>query len=187
MEEPIKLWQLIAATVLALMPYLIQLYNGRTTAQEKRRKELQEEREKERQEKEKERKAAEDAEETTWKRVVSEYERALQRAHKLEQENEQLRPLALQNAVLEQKMSQCKEDKEDWKSHAERLEQQLKENNIIPLPFKRNPREDTGESLKTISRKMKAIKENHMPPMELEHPTLIFPPIQGSGKGAKQE
>lgn len=113
-----------------------------------------------------------------WDRVVREYDRTLERANKLEHENDALRPLALANAILEQKMTQCREDKEDWKAHAVSLEEQLQEHNIIPRPFRRLPREgDTGEKLKTVSRKMKAIKENHEPERKEEgSPTLVFPP-----------
>lgn len=178
MEQPVTLQQLIygviTTIVIALAPQLYNIYNRRLEAQEKKRTSDAEEREKERQ-------AEATAEETTWKRVVSEYERALERAHKLEEENEQLRPLALQNAVLEQKMNQCKEDKEDWKAHALRLETQLQENNIVPIPFRRNPREDTGEHLKTISQKMRALKETHEATPTEGSPTLIFPPVKEEG------
>lgn len=175
MSEPITLQQfifgIITTLVVALAPQLYNIYNRRLEAQEKRRASDMEA-------KEKERLAEASAEETTWKRVVGEFERAIERAHRLEEENEQLRPLALQNAVLEQKMRQCAEDKTDWKDHAMRLEQQLQENNIIPLPFRRNPREDTGEQLKTVSRKMKAIKDTHKIDATVESPTLVFPSIK---------
>lgn len=179
MEQPITLQQfifgIITTIVVALAPQLYNIYNRHMEAQEKKRTLDADARERERM-------AESTAEETTWKRVVSEYERALDRAHKLEIENEQLRPLALQNAVMEQKMTQCKEDKEDWKSHAERLEEQLKEKNIIPVPFRRLVREETGERLKTISKKMKAIKDNHIADTSTDSPTLVFPVVPTEGE-----
>lgn len=127
-----------------------------------------------------------------WDRVVQEYERQIERNGKLEQENEQLRPLALANAILEQNIRLCREDKEDWKSHATSLEEQLMQNNIIPRPFKRLPREgDTQERLKTVSQKMKAIRETHAEengkPASEGSPTLIFPPVAGSGPGKEEQ
>lgn len=179
MEAPVTWTQLIIAVIFVLVttlsPQMYSIY-----------KQKQESKTKEREDKLREKQMEIDAEETTWKRVISEYERTIERAHKLEQENEQLRPLALQNAVLEQKMKQCKEDKEDWKSHSEKLEVQLQENNIVPVPFKRNPREDTGQQLKTVSRKMKAIKDTHATETNGEgSPTLIFPPATTTREGEK--
>ena len=164
---------IITTIVVALSPQLYNIYKSRLDAQEQKRKDDLEA-------KEKERTAQDTAEETTWKRVVSEYERALGSVHRLEKELEQLRPLALQNAILEQKMTQCREDKEDHKAHSEKLEEQLKEHNIIPIPFKRIVRETTDE-LKTVSRKMKAIKENHIGdlPSSDGSPTLVFPKEEG--------
>ena len=149
METQITPLQFWLGIMTILLPQIYNIYNRYQEAQEKKRVIVQEAEEKERQ-------AEATAGETTWKRVVSEYERALSQVQRLEVEIGGLRPLALQNAVLEQKMKQCSEDKADWKDHAVRLEEQLKEHNIIPLPFKRNPREDTGEqNLKTVSRKMR--------------------------------
>lgn len=128
-----------------------------------------------------------DKEDKAWDTVVNEYNRQLERGQKLEAELEQLRPLALTNAVMEQKMKQCKEDKEDWKAHALSLEAQLTEHNIIPRPFKRLPRDESDtDKLKTISRKMKAIKENHeVDKVATEgSPTLVFPtpPVTKDGE-----
>lgn len=120
---------------------------------------------------------AEDAkDEQAWDRVLKEYERALDRNTRLEKELEALRPLALQNAVLEQKMMQCREDKEDWKTHSISLEEQLAANNIIPRPFRRLPRsEENTDKLKTISQKMQAIKMDAGVSAAKESPTLVFP------------
>jgi predicted transcriptional regulator len=179
-EVPVTWTQLIITVifllVVTLSPQFYQIYNRRLEAQEKKRVE-------DAAQKEKERNAQDTAEETTWKRVVSEYERALDSVHNKEEELKQLRPLALQNAVLEQRMAQCKEDKEDWKAHALRLETQLQEQNIIPLPFRRNPREDTGEQLKTVSQKMRTIKDNHTGNATVDSPTLIFPPAPVKEEG----
>ena len=176
METPVTWNQLIIACIFILVttlaPQIYQIYSRRLEAQEKKR--IDDEAAKE-----KERSAQDIAEETTWKRVVSEYDRALAQVQRNEEEIRQLRPLALQNAILEQKILQCKEDKEDWKAHAIRLEKQLTEKNIIPVPFRRNPREDTGEQLKTISQKMKTIKDSHAQDAPIESPTLTFPPVEG--------
>jgi membrane-associated HD superfamily phosphohydrolase len=188
-EVPVTWTQLIITVVFVLVvvvsPQLYNIYKAKLEAQEKKRILDAETKEKEREAKEKERTAQDTAEETTWKRVVSEYERALESVHRLEKELEQLRPLALQNAVLETKMNQCREDKEDWKAHSIRLEEQLIEKNIIPIPFRRSPREDTGQQLKTVSKRMKAIR-NNMTESEYNasegSPTLVFPAIKKEGE-----
>lgn len=174
--ENINTLQFWLGIAILLAPQLFNIYNRYQQGRKEQREDAL-----------KEKQAEMDAEETTWKRVISEYERTIQRANKLEQESEQLRPLALQNAVLEQKMKQCKEDKEDWKSHAERLDAQLQEHNIIPVPFKRNPREETGETLKTVSRKMKTIRDEHVIGNVATDgsPTLVFPPTTTTGSDGK--
>lgn len=191
METQITPLQFWLGVLTILLPQIYNIYKSRLEAQAQKRKDELEAQEKKRKEeaeqKEKERTAQDTAEETTWKRVVNEYERALAQVQRLEIEIGGLRPLALQNAVLEQKVAQCAEDKTDWKDHAIRLEEQLKEHNIIPLPFRRNPREETGEQLKTISRKMKAIKDSHIENSVIEgSPTLVFPPVSGTGPGKEE-
>ena len=187
METPVTWTQLAIAVIFVLIttlsPQFYSIYKQKQEARIREREDELKQQQMEIEERYRERQLGMDAEETTWKRVVSEYERALASVHRLEQELEQLRPLALHNAVLEQKMGQCREDKEDWKSHAVRLEEQLQEHNIIPQPFKRRPREDTDQQLKTVSRKMKAIKQTHLESSTTDgSPTLVFPPIEGEQK-----
>lgn len=180
METPVTWTQLIIACIFILVttlaPQIYSIYNRKLEAQEKKRNEDNEI-------KKSVFEAEQKQDDKVWDRVVTEYERAIERGHRLEQENEQLRPLALKNAVLEQKLSQSVEDKEDWKSHALRLEEQLKGVNVIPEPFRRGTHENTQENLKTVSRKMKAVKqefETNNPETRATDgtPTLIFPVVK---------
>jgi hypothetical protein len=172
METPVTWTQLIIACIFILVttlaPQIYQIYNRRLEAREKERqekmaaKQLEEEREAK-------------SDDKVWDRVVTEYERALDQRHALEEELKQLRPLALQNAVLQQKCQQTAEDKEDWKAHAMALEEQLTASNIIPRPFRRLVRtEENTDRLKTISTKMKTIKDEHVS-AATDSPTLVFP------------
>lgn len=185
-ETPVTWTELIIAVIFVLVttlsPQIYSIFKANKESKDKQREADTKEKERQDQIRIREKEMELSAEETTWKRVISEYDRTIQRATNLEKELEQLRPLAIQNAVLEQKMKQCREDKEDWKAHAERLDSQLQEHNVVPIPFRRNPREETGEAIKTISRKMKAIKEEHENVRTAYSqadgsPTLVFPPI----------
>lgn len=144
--------------------------------------------------KERERQAAREAEtkaaqienekdDKVFDRVVTEYERQIERGNRLERELEQLRPLAIENAVMKQRLQLATEDKEDWKHHALLLEQQLRDNNVIPALFRRLHREgDTHEKIKTVSRKMKTIKDsNGNAEPSGGSPTIIFP-AEGENK-----
>lgn len=179
-ETPVTFGGLIIAiifiTAINLAPRLWDIIKLRTETKER-------DKEAARLEKEKATQAEAEKDEKVWDRVVTEYERQTERGNRLERELEQLRPLAIVNAVLEQKYQQSKYDKEDWKAHAIGLEEQLKENNIIPRPFRRIQHEgDTQEKLKTISRKMSAIQMGNKGNGDKEpskgSPTLIFPPVE---------
>lgn len=92
-------------------------------------------------------------------RLFTEYDRQITNLRRVEDENRELRPLALKNAILERDILSCKEDKNDWKQYAIRLAKQLEENNIVPLPFRRTPTDgDTQEKIPTI----------HYPPIETD-------------------
>lgn len=81
-----------------------------------------------------------------WEKLAAEYVRQIDSLRNLETENATLRPLVLKIALQEQEMSQCREDKEDWKRYAQKLAKQLEEDGKMPLPFRRTPSDgDTGK------------------------------------------
>jgi hypothetical protein len=193
METPVTWTQLIIASVFILVtslaPQLYQIYSRYRDSQDKEKQQRLEEKKQEvelkRQEMEKDDKAVQH-----WEKIAGEYARQIESLRRLEVENAELRPLVLKNALLQQKVSQSEEDKEDWKAHANRLTAQLEEANVIPLPFRRIAHNgDTQERLKTISQKMRAIKDESekSKTAPADSPTLTFPPgeIPGSGEGLK--
>jgi hypothetical protein len=80
-----------------------------------------------------------------WERVMKEYARQIENLRRLEIENSELRPLVLKIALQEQAMTQCHEDKEDWKRYATKLSKQLEEHGQMPIPFKRYPSGDSDK------------------------------------------
>ena len=80
-----------------------------------------------------------------WERVTGEYARQVESLKRLEVENAALRPLVLKIALQEQAMTQCHDDKEDWKRYSLKLSKQLEENGVMPIPFKRYPTGDSGK------------------------------------------
>lgn len=80
-----------------------------------------------------------------WERLANSYARQLENSRRLEEEAASLRPLVLKIALQDQDMKQIQEDKEDWKRYAKKLAKQLEDANIIPLPFKRYPSDDSGK------------------------------------------
>lgn len=94
-----------------------------------------------------------------WERLGQEYARLLENTRRDEAELVQLRPLTLKIALQEKEMEQVKEDKEDWKRYAGKLEQQLKDANIIPIPFRRYPGNGDSEKHKVVTQsKITAIR-----------------------------
>jgi hypothetical protein len=84
-------------------------------------------------------------------RLFVEYDKIIANLRRVEDENRELRPLALKNAIMERDMLSCKEDKEDWKQYAKRLATQLEEAGFVPLPFRRTPADgDTQEKMATV-------------------------------------
>jgi hypothetical protein len=185
METPVTWTQLIIASVFILVtslaPQLYQIYSRYRDSKDKEKAQRLEE---ERQEMEKEDKTVQH-----WEKIAGEYARQIESLRRLETENAELRPLVLKNALLQQKVSQSEEDKEDWKAHANRLTAQLEEANVIPLPFRRIAHNgDTQERLKTISQKMRAIKDESekSKTAPADSPTLTFPPGEfPGGEGLK--
>jgi len=78
------------------------------------------------------------------------YDRALSTIKSQDDELKGLRPLILDIALTKQASAQTQLDKDDWKAHAQKLTNQLEENRIIPISFKR-------QSLNGDSDKMRAI------------------------------
>ena len=63
-----------------------------------------------------------------------------------------LRPLVMDVAIAKQNATQCQLDKEDWKIHAQKLESQLIEHNIIPAVFIRQSRnQDESDKMRAIT------------------------------------
>lgn len=79
------------------------------------------------------------------------YDRALATIQSQDNELSSLRPLVLDIAIAKQESTQCALDKEDWKTHAKRLEEQLKEHSIVPVAFKRRSMEDS-DRMKAITK-----------------------------------
>lgn len=177
METPVTWTQLIISSIFiliaALAPQLHHMYKARLESKEKERQAAL---------KEKEQELAKDEQDTKhFEKIALEYQRQIEILGSAQVENAALRPLVLQNALLEQKITQAEEDKADWKSYATKLRKQLEANNIIPEPFRRLPHDgDTQERLKTISRKMQAIKleSEKERPAPGGSPTLVFPPLK---------
>ena len=178
METPVTLFQLIAAVVMtlvaALSPRLYDIYQARLQARkEARAQELEAEKAERTQNME-----AGDKAISHWEKVAQEYARQIDTLRRVETEVAELRPLVLRNALLQQEITQVREDKEDWKAYALRLAAQLEEKNIIALPFRRTPHDDDAqEKLRTISEKMKAIKteSESSKTATTDVPTLTFP------------
>ena len=85
--------------------------------------------------------------------LFKEYGRQIENLRRVEDENKELRPLALKNAILERDIAECRKDKEDWKRYANKLSVQIQELGHVPLPFRRLPsEEETQEKIVTIKR-----------------------------------
>ena len=182
MSEPITLLQLILASIATIIAALSpQLYNIYARRQDSRDKE------KEQQSEEKIKGSEQKLTETEklyreWENVVNGYVRQIESLRHLETENAQLRPLILKIALVQQDNKQIRDDKEDWKDYADKLSRQLEASGIIPIPFRRTPRDgDTQEKLKTISRKMRTVQEEikikngeHL--VSTDTPTIVQPP-----------
>jgi hypothetical protein len=180
METPVTWSQLIIASIFivvtALAPQLLQIYSRYRDSKDKERAQKLEEAKQEMEQ--------EDKTVQHWEKIAGEYARQIESLRRLETENAELRPLVLRNALLHQELEQYKEDKEDWKAHSLRLTAQLEEQNIIPLPFRRAVHnDDTQERLKTISKKMKTIRDESesSKPTATDSPTLVFPPGEVPG------
>jgi len=83
------------------------------------------------------------------------YDRAQETIKSQDSELAGLRPLVFDVAVAKQEATQCELNKEDWKAHAGRLETQLIEHRIVPVPFVRLSAEDS-EKMKAITREQVA-------------------------------
>ena len=84
-------------------------------------------------------------------RLFTEYDRQINNLRRVEDENKELRPLALKNAILERDIIECRKDKQDWKRYAQKLCEQLEGLGHVPLPFRRTPEEDpTQERIPTV-------------------------------------
>lgn len=178
MDQPITLWQLVTATLIALAPYFLDVYRR---YRDSRDKEMEEETEQEI------KKGEQRLTETEklyreWENLSNGYAKQIESLRHLETENAELRPLLLKIALVQQENKQIKDDKEDWKDYADRLARQLEALGHIPHPFRRTPRDgDTGERMKTISRKMKAVQQefeinNPDKDATVDTPTVITPP-----------
>lgn len=158
MNEPVTLLQVVitalVTVVTALAPQLYSMYSRYRDSKDKEKQLEQEE-----EFKKDERKLTETEKlYREWENVVNGYVRQIESLRHLETENAELRPLLLKVALVQQENKQLKDDKEDWKDYADRLAQQLESANIIPLPFRRTPRDgDTQEKIKKISTKMKSV------------------------------
>ena len=94
-----------------------------------------------------------------WERLAKEYARLLENSKKLEVENAELRPLVLKLALQEKDIEQTHRDKEDWKRYSTKLEEQLKDASLIPIPFRRYPGNGDSEKVKAITGpKIKAVQ-----------------------------
>ena len=79
------------------------------------------------------------------------YDRALATIASQDKELAGLRPLILEIAMTKQEATQTQLDKDDWKAHAIKLKEQLEENRIIPLAFKRQSLEGDSEKMRAIT------------------------------------
>jgi hypothetical protein len=160
MDQPITLQQLIVTAIMTVITALApQIYNIYARRQDSKDKEKEQESEGEL------RKVDQKLTETEklyreWENVVNGYIKQIESLRYLETQNAELRPLVLKVALIQQENKQIKDDKEDWKDYADKLTRQLETHGIIPIPFRRTPRDgDTEEKMKTISRKMKTVQE----------------------------
>lgn len=76
---------------------------------------------------------------------------ALETIASQDKELAQLRPLVLDISIERQKYFQCTLDKDDWKTHALKLETQVKELNGVPIVFKRQSLEGDSDKMKAIT------------------------------------
>lgn len=168
MNEPVTLQQVLITGIGVLIAALApQLYNIYVRYKDSKDKERQLESEEEA------RKLADDARRDEQKlseqdkmfqqfdNLIKGYIRQIESLRHLEEENAALRPLVLKNALIQQENKQLKEDKEDWKTHAIRLSDQIEAMGQVPIPFRRTPRDGaTQEKIKAIRTKMEAVEED---------------------------
>jgi hypothetical protein len=156
MEEGISRWEFWTGVVIALAPYIVSVYSRwRDSSDSSKRLEG------EQKAKEGEQKVNEfDKVLEGWEELANGYLKQIENLRYLETEAASLRPLTLKVALLQQENLQFKEDKEDWKAYSQRLCDQLEQLGHVPLAFRRTPKDgDTGERMRRVSRRMKAVPE----------------------------
>lgn len=161
MNEPVTLQQVLltalGTVIAALAP---QIYNIYVRYRDSKDKEREMEAAKE------EREDSQKLTETEklyreWENVANGYIRQIESLRHLEVENAALRPLQLKIALVQQENKQLKDDKEDWKDYSDRLARQLESMNVIPLPFRRTPRDgDTLDKIRPIKQKFESVQED---------------------------
>ena len=146
MEQGISRWEFWSGVIVALAPYLYQIYARWRDSKDKEPEQKINENEKQLQ---------------AWEDIAEGYAKQIERLRGLETENAELRPLLLKVALQAQDIKQCQDDKEDWKRYAGKLAKQLESHSIIPLPFRRTPQdEDTDSRLsRPVSDKVKAVQK----------------------------
>lgn len=80
------------------------------------------------------------------------YDRALSTIKSQDEELKGLRPLILDIALTKQAAAQTQLDKDDWKTHAGKLTEQLEQNQIMPIPFRRQSLDGDSEKMKAITK-----------------------------------
>jgi hypothetical protein len=80
------------------------------------------------------------------------YDRALNTIKAQDEELKGLRPLILDLALTKQQASQVQLDKDDWKSHATKLDEQLQQHKIIPIVFRRQSTGADTDKIRAITR-----------------------------------
>lgn len=79
------------------------------------------------------------------------YDRALSTIESQDKELKGLRPLILDIALTKQTAAQTQLDKDDWKAHAGKLTEQLEQNKLIPMPFRRQSLDGDSEKMRAIT------------------------------------
>ena len=80
------------------------------------------------------------------------YDRALATIQSQDEELKGLRPLILDLALTKQQASQIQLDKDDWKAHAVKLTEQLEQNKLMPLVFRRQSANWDSDKIRAITR-----------------------------------